>query len=43
MPVLHTSKEDQHDGNVLAVKKGEKELIAAINEIIEKINEEGPV
>lgn len=36
-----TSKEDQHDGNVLAVKKGEKELIAAINEIIEEINEEG--
>ena len=36
-----TTLEDQHAGNVLAVKKGETELIAAINNIIADINEKG--
>lgn len=33
--------EYESEGNVLAVKKGEKELIEAINEIIAEVNEKG--
>lgn len=36
-----TTVEDMHDGNVVAVKKGETELIEAINEIIKEVNESG--
>ena len=36
-----TTIEDQHDGNVLAVKKGEVELIEKINEILTQVNEDG--
>ena len=35
-----TTAESLHDGNVLAVKKGETELIAKINEILTKVNDE---
>ena len=36
-----TTAESMHDGNVLAVKKGETELIEKINEILTKVNEDG--
>lgn len=36
-----TTLEDLHDGNVLAVKKGEVELIEKINEILTQVNEDG--
>lgn len=36
-----TTVESMHDGNVTAVKKGEKELIEAINAILEEVNAEG--
>ena len=36
-----TTVESLHDGNVLAVKKGETELIEKVNEILKKVNEEG--
>lgn len=35
-----TTAESLHDGNVLAVKKGEVELIEKVNEILTKVNEE---
>ncbi len=35
-----TTLESLHDGNVLAVKKGEVELIEKINEILTKVNDE---
>ena len=35
-----TTAESLHDGNVLAVKKGEVELIEKINEILIKVNDE---
>lgn len=36
-----TTVESLHDGNVLAVKKGETELIEKVNEILTKVNAEG--
>ena len=40
-PRFDTTLEQLHAGNVVAVKKGEKELISAINEIVDEINEKG--
>jgi polar amino acid transport system substrate-binding protein len=40
-PEFDTTLEDMHAGNVLAVKKGETELIAKINEILAQVNESG--
>ena len=31
----------ESEGNVAAVKKGEDELLEAVNEIIEEVNEQG--
>jgi len=36
-----TTVESLHDGNVAAVKKGEVELIEAVNEILKEVNESG--
>lgn len=36
-----TTVESLHDGNVAAVKKGEVELIEAVNAILEEVNESG--
>ena len=36
-----TSEADLHDGNVVAVKKGETEFIEKVNEILTEVNESG--
>ena len=33
--------EYESDGNVVAVKKGNEELLAAVNEVIDEVNENG--
>lgn len=38
---FNVDEEDEYDGNLIGVPKGEVELIEAINEIIKEVNEQG--